>query len=44
VFHKGKLLERLSDITITEPIEPTPTEVAGNNPIHILTMTLMTKY
>ena len=28
VLHKGKLLERLIDITLTKPIEPTETEVA----------------
>ena len=28
VLHKGKLLECLIDFTLTEPIEPTETEVA----------------
>jgi len=34
VFHKGKLLERPTDITPPEPTESTGTEVAYNSPIH----------
>ena len=38
IFHKGKLLERPTDITPAanppEPVEPKGTEVAWNTPVH----------